>query len=535
MKLTKEQRKILKSTAPTLIVLGGAGTGKTTTAARVARETLQNAERERRRERVLFLSFSRAATSQVLSRSADILGSYASGVDVTTFHAFAWRLIERWGHIIGVDDPVLLSLAERKVFGSAGGLVYDDLIPLALRLLDVPAVRHHVRRRWSLIIVDEFQDTNDHQWAMIEKLTDDARLLLLGDLNQCIYAKLPNSEGVGPQRITAAMQRVGALQIVLPDVSHRDPSYVIPAAANAIRDREFKSPAVRAAIEAGMLEIIREPTLAQESAVLVEQITQLRDEGLTVGVFSHHVDSTAQLSDELRASGVAHEVVGLPDTVAAVLRAQYAMLSFGCGEAEFDDVLRALAIFVASAERGNEAPPLARMIAGLQPRPSSLTERLESVGSQLELAGSIGEAFSIASAAYDHIGLKRGASAWQTATRLMSSLLGPRALTVPGLPPAGISRIRRAVEQQHLALLTYDQEQSAAPVELMGLYQSKGREVDAAIVLLRSTDWYGREREPMSDGSKLLYVLMTRARKKTVVLAVGDVTQPLVVPLASLA
>ncbi|WP_168429245.1 UvrD-helicase domain-containing protein [Microbacterium sp. K24] len=534
MKLTKEQKNVVTSTAPTLIVLGGAGTGKTTTAARVARKTLQDAEQQRRRERVLFLSFSRAATTQVLSRSADILAGYASRIDVTTFHAFAWRLIERWGHVLGIDEPVLLSPAERKVFGASEGLVYDDLIPLAQRLLDVPAIHRHLQRRWSLIVIDEFQDTNDHHWALIETLAEHARLVLLGDLNQCIYRNLPNSSGVGPRRVATAMARIGATTIELPDVSHRDPTHIIPAAANAIRDRKFKSDAVRTAIDAGMIEIIREPQLDRQATVVVEQIAQLRELGHSVGVFSHHVDSTAQLSDELNEAGVAHEVVGLPDAVAAALRAQYAMLAFCCREAEVSDLLRALAIFVASAERGNEAPELARMVAGLRPRPASLTERLDSLGVELGSVGSLREGFRIASAAYDFIGLKRGASAWQTAARLMSSLLGPRALSVQGLPVAGVRPLRSAIDQEHLSLLTYDRAQPAAEVELMGLYQTKGREVDAAIVLLRSTDWYGREREPMSDGSKLLYVLMTRARKKTVVLSLGDVTQPLVLPLVSL-
>ncbi|MFC6356616.1 UvrD-helicase domain-containing protein [Luethyella okanaganae] len=535
MILTASQRAILDSTAPALVVLGGAGTGKTTTAAHLVRQTLESASRDGRRERALFLSFSRAAAAQIMSRSGDILGPFADRVEVTTFHALAWRLITRWGGVLGVDDPVLFSPAERKVFGTSEGLGYSDLIPLALRLLDVPAIKEHVAARWSLVVVDEFQDTNDEHWALVRALSANARLVLLGDLDQCIYKVLPDNPGVGPQRVAAAMKLKGAIKITLPDVSHRDPSYIIPAAANAIRDRDFTSPAIRTALEANMLEVVHESAVSGEAAAVVSQVNQLVEQGLSVGVFSHHIDSTAQLSDDLNAAGVAHEIVGLPDAVDAALRAQYAMLQLACEEAEANDVLRAVAIFVASAERGADPPARALMIAGLAPRPESLTKRLDKLARVLHRATSLKAAFEIASDAYDAIGLQRGASAWRSAGRLLSNVLGPRVLGAEGLPPGGLSHAREAIDQQHIALLTNVAAGQQAPVQLMGLYQTKGREVDAAIVLLRSSDWYGRESEPMPDGSKLLYVLMTRARKKTVVLTIGRPMKPLVAPLAALA
>lgn len=534
MNLSSAQQQVVDCESPTLVVLGGAGTGKTTTAATIARKTLESASELQRRDRVLFLSFSRAAATQVLTRAEGVLGRYADQVEVTTFHAFAWRMIARWGSILGIEDPVLFSPAEQKLFGKSAGLGYDALIPLATRLLEVPAIRRHFSQRWSLVIVDEFQDTNEEQWDFVQRICESARLVLLGDLNQCIYKNLPNSSGVGPQRVAAALTRPGAEQIILPDVSHRDPSYIIPAAANAVRERDFDSEAVRAAIDADMLEIVREQDPAREGEQVVEQIQRLQSRGMSVGVFSHHVDSTAQLSDELNEAGVAHEIVGLPDAVDAALRAQYAMLAYCCGETEPDDILRGLAIFVASAERGSDAPELARMIAKLSPRPDSLTRRLQLMGKQLGQAQSLKESLDIASAAYDSVGLARGESAWRSATRLLSNLLGPRALSLRSFPDGGISHLRESIAQQHLALLMNDEAKASAPVELMGLYQTKGREVDAAVVVLRHSDWFGREAEPMPDGSKLLYVLMTRARKKTIILALGRTLPSLVAPLTIL-
>jgi DNA helicase-2/ATP-dependent DNA helicase PcrA len=66
----------------------------------------------------------------------------------------------------------------------------------------------------------------------------------------------------------------------------------------------------------------------------------------------------------------------------------------------------------------------------------------------------------------------------------------------------------------------------------MGLCQSKGRETDATIVVLRRNDYYGPESEPMPVGSRLLYVVLTRARRKTIVLTLGSPLPPLIYPLS---
>lgn len=534
MKLTEAQRDVVESSASTLVVLGGAGTGKTTTAAFLVRRDLQAAADNGRSGRALFLSFARSSTAQILARSEGVLGRYASAVEVTTFHALAWKLINRWGNVVGLKDPVLSGPAERKVYGSAAGLAYDDLLPIAARITSVPAVAAYLQRRWSVIVVDEFQDISDRQWSFIQILRGSARLVLLGDLNQCIYANLPGSSGVGPRRLTVAMELPGVERLDLPQASHRDPTQLIPAAAEAIRHRDFTHPAVRSALDAGVLEIVHETDPADEVTAVMNQITSLRADGYGVGVFSHHIDSTAVLSDGLNAAGVAHDFVGLPDSVNAALHALYTMLNLACGGATIDDVYRAFAIFVASCERGSAAPPLALAIAGLTSRPLVLDQRLKDLAVRLRLSGTLGEALRNAREAYSAVGLTRGVSPWNAAARLLEGLLGPRILSADGLPPNGVEHIHDALRNHRLSLLTHAEAAEPASVQLMGLYQTKGREVDAAVVVLRSTDWFGRESEPMPDGSKLLYVLLTRARLRTTVLAVGSPSQPLIAPVVAL-
>jgi DNA helicase II / ATP-dependent DNA helicase PcrA len=95
--------------------------------------------------------------------------------------------------------------------------------------------------------------------------------------------------------------------------------------------------------------------------------------------------------------------------------------------------------------------------------------------------------------------------------------------------------LNSAITKQRASLLTYATDTDPVPVQLMGLYQTKGREADATVLVLRSNDFYGTERAPFPVGSRLLYVVLTRARNKTLLLLFGTDLPALVAPLASLA
>lgn len=518
------------------MVLGGAGTGKTTVAAAATQKILDHAAGScAGPRRALFLSFSRPAVHQIVVRTSGTLGPHADFVEITTFHAFAWHLIRRWGGAIGLPDPKLISPSEAKLFGAPSGIAYDDLLPLAVKLLDIPAIHRHLQRRWAVIVSDEFQDTNDDQFDLIMRLRGQARLVLLGDLNQCIYTNLPGAIGVGPERVAAALALPGAREIRLPEVSHRDPTNILPAAAAAIRQRNFDHGAVHAALDADMLEVRHHHDLSAEGLLVSELVTELRTAGhQSVGIFSHHVDATASLSDHLNSVGIAHEIVGLPDSVTSALQAQFEMLCYAASRGKTDAIRRGLGVFVTSTERGVNAPYAARMIAGQVAAPAALGARLTQLESSLASATSVPEVLDFITQVPDGIGLTRGGRAWARSTMILRALLGPRLCRAATFPLNGFEFLMERLTDHQVSLLTNSEGDDASDVQLMGLYQSKGREADATIVVLRGNDYFGKESEPMPVGSKLLYVVLTRARTKTIVLTLGSTLPPLIYPLAIL-
>ncbi len=72
-----------------------------------------------------------------------------------------------------------------------GILSYDDLLSqLAEALEDSDsAARQRMRRRWQIVLVDEFQDTDPVQWQVLDRaFSGHATMVLIGDPKQAIYA-----------------------------------------------------------------------------------------------------------------------------------------------------------------------------------------------------------------------------------------------------------------------------------------------------------------------------------------------------------
>lgn len=530
-----EQAQVVETDAELTVVLGGAGVGKTTSALAAAAAHLERVQDTKPQERVLFLSFSRASVARIASRTSELLGKRADRIDVMTFHSLAFSIIRRFGSVIGRGDVVLVSPAREKLGLAPNEIGYGSLLPLALEIARAaPAVADHLRSRWGLVIVDEFQDTGDAQQELLEFITPRSRVILLGDPNQCIYTFLV-ADGVRVGRIHDACSAAGQEHtIVLPETSFRDPSGVIPAVANAIRTRQFNAPALASAIESGRLVVRNGIDLSDEASSVAQLVTELSAEGLGVAVFTHHNDMLASLSDALEAEGIEHEIAGLSDALASALDAQATMMRFRFGDASWNDVLESLAVFLTSAQRGAQVPVLATQVLN-GTGPQSLLERLDALRTRLAAGPSVEVLVGEARDAHDTLGLPQKSGAWQQAGLLLSVMYARATRAGRDLSDTQIvASICAEAREASFAALT-DSALNPREVQLMNLYQTKGREADATVVVLREGDFMGNESEPFPSTSRLLYVVFSRARQRIIVLLVGGRLHPAVVPLERLA
>jgi DNA helicase-2/ATP-dependent DNA helicase PcrA len=96
--LNPEQLSAVKIMNGPVLVIAGAGSGKTRTLVyRVARLIQTGVEPNR----ILLLTFTRKAAATMLTRASRIVGSQCQQVTGGTFHGFAHRMLRRYGHLIG--------------------------------------------------------------------------------------------------------------------------------------------------------------------------------------------------------------------------------------------------------------------------------------------------------------------------------------------------------------------------------------------------------------------------------------------------
>lgn len=530
--LTPRQAEAVESTAAVTLVRGGAGTGKTTVALWAARQHLEH-ESAKAHERVLFVTFSRTAVSQIAQRSSAALAEMRERVEIHTFHSLAFRLLSAFGRYTGygTDALKLESEARAKLLGRDGGrLSYDDLVPGALGLLGSSVISDMTSTRWTLVICDEFQDATQDQWKLLQRLGSAGRLLLLADPNQMIYGFV---RGVDPKRMEEAEEKADRI-IDLEEASHRDTSNVIPAMAAAVRKRDFGDSAISAAIEGGRLEIC-ECTGDETPARVANEIARQRSNGCrTIGVFETTNAAVAELGAELTDIGVDYTLMGLPEAHGEAIMAMAQLVAMGLGVEEWSEAELQLAIFLTAASRGKEAPLVARQMAGASGLNPTIRSNLDAVADSLRMAADVDELIRAAIEAWPRARITAGVSAWRRAS-ISFGALARRTLGGKGSAEEQVESLISVCEEVQIESAITTDVPSLNPVQLMNFHQTKGREADAVILVYRENGWVAtrQAKEPFPSESRVLYVALTRARTKVVVLVPPE-PHHFIAPLAAL-
>lgn len=244
--LTDDQRHVVESLTGHLVVVAGPGAGKTRTLVERVVNTIRHGARP---DDLLVVTFTRKAAGEVRERLAESLGENRSRqINVTTFHGFSGQILRSEGHRIGLKptyevlsgseqktlvknlvkqyklatdpdylrllsgakrnpeltstsararhlaahnqpDAAQLIVAYEKEKRRLDRLDYDDLILIAHHLLQMDEVRAHWGTKYQHVQVDEYQDTDGMQHAIVKAVATGAQsLMTVGDLDQSIYA-----------------------------------------------------------------------------------------------------------------------------------------------------------------------------------------------------------------------------------------------------------------------------------------------------------------------------------------------------------
>ena len=500
-----------------ILVLGRPGTGKTTTALWSARTYLESSD-EKPAPRVLFLTFSRTAVSQIMTRSPGVLAGFADRIEILTFHGLAYRLLKGFGRYAGYGAaaPSIQSETHNRLLGQDRSLLrYKDLIPGALAILEGSSrVRQLLASRWGLVICDEAQDISTEQWLLLRMLAS-RKVLLLGAPNQMIYTFI---KGVSPERFRELEDWADRL-IQLDPRSHRDQSGAIPALAEAIRQRRFDDEAVLEALRSGRLEIHFDVADDERQDLLSALVTDARDRKYRdVGIFAHSNASVAELAEELSEVGIDHVIVGIPEAHAEALGSMAAQCLFAKGLATDEEVRESFGLFLTATTRGRQAPPLARALIGESELPSLIEEALLDLECALtaDADGTLQDVATIAMQSWEKLGIRAAFRPWRRAAAHFRRIVWP--LRNFAISEDSLRQLAQIVEQNRVGALIDLDYSERGTVKLMNYHQTKGREADTVIHVFQPEDYFGPETEPFAETSRLLNVAISRARHRVIVI-----------------
>lgn len=231
--LTKQQQAVLDE-AGDMLVVGRPGTGKTSIALLKALRHLGEAKDTN--GQVLFLSFSRAAVQRIESAAKlYVPRAVAKRLQITTFHAFCFDILRSHPRLVKMPrlGAIVLPHQERMIAAEAadagaeyarlereeGRVPFERLLDLTLDLFrrHTP-LRAAYARAYPMILVDEYQDTNDKQDELIDLLAAPGQVIYLGDSEQRIYDWLKD---VRADRFERLIERRAPRRIDLPEKCHR--------------------------------------------------------------------------------------------------------------------------------------------------------------------------------------------------------------------------------------------------------------------------------------------------------------------------
>lgn len=371
--LNKQQQEAVKHTEGPLLIMAGAGSGKT----RVLTHRIAYLMEEKgiSPRNILAITFTNKAAREMKDRVSKLVGPEAINMWVSTFHSMCVRILRRDIDRIGysrnftiLDSGDQLSVVKQvlkdlnidtkqfepramqgqissaknelvtaeefsnkagnfydrqvarvyegyeKVLRKNQSLDFDDLIMQTIHLFKrVPEVLEYYQRRFQYIHVDEYQDTNRAQYTLVKQLANRFQnLCVVGDSDQSIY----RWRGADITNILTFEKDYPAAKTVFLEQNYRSTKSILEAANKVIANNPGRKPKNlwTENPDGQKINYYQGATEQDEALFITDKIRELiREEGYSPSDIAILYRTNAQsraVEDTLMKSGVSYQMVG---------------------------------------------------------------------------------------------------------------------------------------------------------------------------------------------------------------------------------
>ena len=340
--LNEQQLEVVFAGAGPLLVIAGAGSGKTRTLTyRVAR-LIESGVQPRQ---ILLLTFTNKAAREMVRRVETLLPGDDRRITGGTYHHVGHLVLRRNAELAGIrsnftildredasdlmqegapsasedgfvkfpkGDVLLEMLSYSRnteqslekvvatrypMFGEISGEVirvcnkygarkrdlnlvdFDDLLVLWRDLLKKEEVREAQRAYWKHILVDEYQDTNILQSQIVERIAgEDGNLMVVGDDAQSIYS----FRGANYTNILEFPKRHPKCKVYKLETNYRSVPEVLALANSSIRHntKQFEKTLKAVRPLGGLPEVVAAGEADEQARFVAQRLLELKDEGI---------------------------------------------------------------------------------------------------------------------------------------------------------------------------------------------------------------------------------------------------------------
>jgi DNA helicase-2/ATP-dependent DNA helicase PcrA len=367
--LNPEQRDAVLHTSGPVLILAGAGSGKTRVIAHRIAHLVHSGLADA--GSVLAVTFTNKAAEEMRSRVEALLNRECRAMWISTFHALCARLLRREAPLVGlsrdfviydsndqltvmkqalrslgIDDAVQpraalsrISHAKNRMEGptafddtwnprdqqfgalytlygktltEARALDFDDLLLKTVELFErSPAARDRYAQRFRFVMVDEYQDTNRPQYLLVQALTSAHRnLCVVGDPDQSIY----RWRGADLQNILDFERDYPEASVVRLERNYRSTQVILDAASAVIaRNRNRKEKRLYTDVVGGApVQVYRAADDLDEAEFIANVCRRARSEGraAAAAVLYRTNAQSRTIEDGLRRVGLTYRIIG---------------------------------------------------------------------------------------------------------------------------------------------------------------------------------------------------------------------------------